>query len=510
MPLVLSAALGLLRAAEALPFPKPHVDYHALAPEIVVAVVALGILVVDLFVDETRKFIISTLAGIGVLAALIPVLTLALDGNDRVLFGGAYVVDNFALVLKALFLISAYLTLLMSANYLQEGDYHEGEFSFLLVCSLLGMTVMASSRDLIGIFVALETLSIPAYLLAGWRKRDSKSNEAALKYYLLGVVASAIMMYGMSLVYGVTGSTILADIGTKMPTLGDEKALAAVGIVLVIIGFAFKVSAVPFHQWAPDTYEGAPTPVTAFLAVASKTAGFVALMQLVFIGFYGRPDVWGPMFWVLAALTMTVGNLIALRQTNIVRMLAYSGIAQAGYMLVPFAVAGDNDKAGQSSFTAIIVYLLVYAFMNLGAFTLVIAVARKTRSGEIASYGGLFTYAPALTVVMTIFMASLAGIPPTAGAWGKLFVFRAVLDSGTGWALLLGIIAAVNAVIAFFYYAGIMREMWMRPAPDGDVTPIRVPQSLVAGLALCAIVVMAIGVYPQWFARFGDLARFFG
>jgi NADH-quinone oxidoreductase subunit N len=278
------------------------------------------------------------------------------------------------------------------------------------------------------------------------------------------------------------------------------------GIFLIMVGFAFKVSAVPFHFWAPDTYEGAPTPVTAFLSVASKTGGFVALFQLVYLGFLGRQDVWAPLFGILAVLTMTVGNLIALRQTNIVRLLAYSSIAQAGYILVPFAVGGTSARAAHSAISASIVYLLIYAAMNLGAFAVVIAVARKTRSGEISSYGGLFEYAPGLAVIMTIFLFSLAGIPPLAGAWAKIFVFRAVLDAGTGWAVALGVVAAVNSVIALFYYSSIARQMWMTPVPDGDRTPISVPTPLVATLGITAAVVLAIGVYPQAFARFGDLA----
>jgi NADH-quinone oxidoreductase subunit N len=263
---------------------------------------------------------------------------------------------------------------------------------------------------------------------------------------------------------------------------------------------------VPFHFWAPDTYEGAPTPVTAFLSVASKTAGFVALFQLIFIGYIGQEEVWGPLFWVLAALTMTVGNLIALRQTNIVRMLAYSSIAQAGYMLVPFAVAGESAKALRSAQTATIVYLLIYAAMNLGAFSVVIALARKTRSGEISSYAGMLSYAPGLTLLMTIFLFSLAGIPPLGGWFAKLYIFRAAIDAGTPSAVVLAIIAGVNSVIALFYYAGIAREMWMSPAPDDDRTPVRIPPALATALGLTAVVVVAIGVYPQAFARLGDLA----
>jgi NADH-quinone oxidoreductase subunit N len=344
-------------------------------------------------------------------------------------------------------------------------------------------------------------------MLAGWRKRDLKSNEASLKYYLLGVLASAVMLYGMSLIYGFTGTTVLAKIGAQMNGNAAHQPLVTMAIVFIIVGFAFKVSAVPFHSWAPDTYEGAPTPVTAFLSVASKTGGFVALLELVFVGFFGRGDVWGPMFGILAALTMTVGNLVALRQTNLVRMLAYSSIAQAGYILVPLAIAGSNDgAAAHSAFTAAVVYLLVYAAMNLGAFAIVIAVARKTRSAEITSYGGLYEYAPGLAVLMTVFLFSLAGIPPLAGAWAKIFVFRAVLDAGTSWAVLLGIVAAVNSVIALFYYASVAREMWMSPVPDGDRTPIQVPAPLITALGITAAVVVAIGIYPQAFARFGDLA----
>jgi NADH-quinone oxidoreductase subunit N len=492
-----------------LAFTAPHLDYHALAPEIVLGVALCLVLLADLLLDVEQKWVVGNLASFGLLAALIPIISLGLFGSpSRSMLGGAYVVDRFSLVLKALFLVTGYVVLLMSTRYVEEGDYYEGEFYFLILCSVLGMMVMSSARDLITIFVALETLSIPAYLLAGWRKRDLKSNEASLKYYLLGVLASAVMLYGMSLIYGFTGTTVLTRIGTQVSGSLGKQPLVSVAILFIIVGFAFKVSAVPFHFWAPDTYEGSPTPVTAFLSVASKTGGFVALFQLIYVGFFGRDDVWGPIFWVLAALSMTVGNLIALRQTNIVRMLAYSSIAQAGYILVPFAVAGANATSARSAFTASVVYLLIYAAMNLGAFTVVIAVARKTGSGEISSYGGLFQYAPGLAVLMTIFMFSLAGIPPLAGTWAKIFVFRAVLDAGTGWAIVLGVIAAVNSVVALFYYSSVAKEMWMNPVPDGDRTPIRVPTSLSAALGITVAVVLVVGVYPQLFAHLGDLASF--
>ncbi|MBV9932898.1 MAG: NADH-quinone oxidoreductase subunit N [Actinobacteria bacterium] len=488
-------------------FRAPHLDYKALAPEIVLTGVLLVILVVDLLVDETNKVVVTNLAGLGVLGALIPVVLLGASGHHSSMFGGAYVVDNFALVFKGLFLASAYIVLLMAAHYLEEGDYYEGEFSFLLLSSVLGMVVMGSARDLISIFVALELLSIPAYLLAGWRKRDLKSNEASLKYYLLGVLASAVMLYGMSLVFGVTGTTVLASIRENLNQFQHIPGVVVIGIFFIVVGFAFKVSAVPFHFWAPDTYEGAPTPVTAFLSVASKAAGFTALLQLVFVGFLGQSAVWRPVFWVLAALTMTVGNLIALRQTNIVRMLAYSSVAQAGYILVPLAVADPhNAKALHSAQTASITYLLIYAAMNLGAFAVVIAVARKTRSGDIASYGGLLNYAPGLTVLMTIFIFSLAGIPPLGGWYAKLSIFTAALDAGTTGAVVLALVAGVNSVITLFYYASVARQMWMQPVPDGDTTPIRVPPALGASLIVSAVAVLVVGVYPNVIARLGDAA----
>lgn len=504
MPLHVLAAAGS-------GFKAPYLDYHALAPEIILSGVIVAVLLADTLLDEGKKWVIGNLAGFGVLAAFVPIVTVATSGHGtRTMAYGSYVVDNYALVLKALFLGIAYVVLLMSTNYIEEGDYYQGEFYFLLLSSVLGMIVMASARDLITIFIALELLSVPAYLLAGWRKRDLKSNEASLKYYLLGVLATAVMLYGMSLIYGYTGSTLLASIGKATAGSITHKPVVTIGIFFVIVGFAFKVAAVPFHFWAPDAYEGSPTPVTAFLSVASKTGGFVALLELVYLGFLGRHDVWAPMFWVLAVLTMTVGNLIALRQTNIVRLLAYSSIAQAGYILVPFAVAGDNLKAQHSAFTASIVYLMIYAAMNLGAFSVVMAVARKTRSGDVASYGGLFEYAPGMALVMTAFIFALAGVPPFGGWFAKFMIFRAVLDSGTPAAIVLGVIAGVNSVIALYYYASIAVEMWMKPVPDGDRTPLRVPAPLVAALGVSVSVVLAIGVYPQAFAHFGDLARLGG
>ena len=490
----------------ALAFTAPHVDYHALAPEIIIAATLVVVLLVDLMSERNRP-LLGTICGVGLLAAMVPILTLAVDGTDRLVLSGngAYVVDNFALTLKALFILGGYVVVLMSTNYVAEGDYYEGEYYFLLLSSILGMVVMASSRDLISIFIALETLSIPAYMLAAWRKRDPKSNEAGLKYYLMGVFASGIMLYGMSLLYGVTGTTLLSQIGQSLGS--DTKPIVTLGIVFCVVGFAFKVSAVPFHTWAPDTYEGAPTPITAFLSVASKAAGFVAIMELVFVGFFHQKDVWEPMFWVLAILTMTVGNLIALRQTNVVRLFAYSSVAQAGYMLAPLAVAGEL-KTSQQSLSATIIYLLVYAAMNLGAFAIIITVARKTRSGELESFSGLFEYAPGLTVLMTVFLFALAGIPPLAGWFAKFQVFYATANAGTASGYVLAVAIGVNSVIALFYYARIAQAMWMQPVTDGDRSRIRVPPALSGALAICVLFTIVVGVYPQLVGRVGDMATF--
>jgi NADH-quinone oxidoreductase subunit N len=340
-------------------------------------------------------------------------------------------------------------------------------------------------------------LSIPAYLMATWRKRDLKSNEAGLKYYLMGVFASALMLYGMSLLFGVSGSTLLSDISGSVAQFDDSQPVITLGIILVVVGFAFKVSSFPFHTWAPDTYEGAPTPVTSFLAVASKTAGFVALLQLVFVAFPERHDVYEPLMWVLAAGSMTFGNLVALRQTNMVRLLAYSGIAQAGYMIAPLIVVGRSLESDSEALEAIVTYLAIYAAMNLGAFAVVIAVARKTRSAEIDSYRGLFQYAPGLTVAMTIFLMSLAGIPPLGGWFAKFQIFKALVSARGASGIAMAVVVAVNSVVALFYYAAIARRMWADDVPDGDTAPIRMPPSLIAALGITAIVTLLFGVFPQ-------------
>lgn len=496
-------------------FARPSIDWHAVAPELILLGFGALVTLIDVVgLEKTRRYM-PALTGIGFLLAMVPILTLW-DAGDlpRVLFQGkvlgpdgaplldaaghavgdgigAYVVDHYALVLKGLFLLSGYVVVLLSTNYMAEGDYYDSEFYQLISASVLGMLVMASARDLVSIFVALELLSIPAYLLAAWRKRDLRSNEAGLKYMLMGVFASGIMLYGMSLIYGLTGDTRLQVIAGSLAELGLTPVVV-LGVIFTLIGFAFKVSAVPFHTWAPDTYEGAPTPLTAFLAVASKSAGFVAMITLVLVAFPDQSDLVQPLMWVLSALTMTVGNLIALRQTNIVRMLAYSGVAQAGYMMAPLAVYGSTPESARSS---IVTYLIIYAAMNLGAFAVVLAAARRTRSGEIDSFAGLFTYAPGLTVVMTVFLFSLAGVPPAGGWLAKWQVFSALVEGGSTSGTVLAVVLAVNSVVAAFYYLNVAKQMWFMPPPEGtDTRPMAIPTPLVAALAITVVVTLATGV----------------
>ena len=488
----------------------PTIDYFGLAPELVLAGGLCLVLMLDLFIDERKKWMLTAISSFTLLAAMVPVLMLALSETEvRTMFDGRYVVDNFSLVMKAVFLLAGYVVVLLSSSHIEQGEYWRGEYWFLLLTSVLGMLMMASSRDLVSIFVALEFLSIPAYMLAAWRKRDPKSNEAGVKYFLLGVFASAVMLYGMSLMYGVANSTLLTEIGAKFTATGEFSSVHALAVVFVVVGFAFKVSAVPFHTWAPDTYEGAPTPVTAFLSVASKAAGFVALVVLLYTAFPLAQDIWQPFIWVLSALTMTIGNVLALKQHNIVRMIAYSSISQGGFVLMPLAVAGLSGS-GTTALRSVVLYMIVYAATNLGVFAIILAVSNKTRSGEVSSYGGLFSYAPALGVLMTLFLASLAGIPPFGGWIAKFVAFQSLIQSQSAWGYALAIVGAVNSVVAFGYYGNVMREIWMRPVPDNDTTAISVPGSLKLALVITAGATLVFGILPGVGLYFADLSEIAG
>ncbi len=504
------------------------IDYHALAPELILATTVIGVLLVDMF--PVRKQWAAAIGLIGLFASFVPLLTLGLcdelsfctETGARVMFDGSYVVDTFSLILKGLFLGSAFLAMLISVGYLERGRFWEGEYYFLLLASVLGAVVMASSRGLVTIFVALELVTGPTFLLAGWRKRNARSNEAALKFFVIGVLSASILLFGMSLVYGVTGELTFdgirsAIVGAELASPGfADTPLLTIGVLLTLLGFAFKIAAVPFHFWTPDTYEGAPAPVTAYLSVVSKAAGFVGMLVFAYAAFADLRNIWGPALWILAALSMTLGNLTALRQTNIIRMLGYSSIAQGGFILAPFGAAVAAGVTGaelEDAFFATVTYLLVYAFMNLGAFAVVIAGAKKAGSAEIADWGGMYQYAPGLAALTAIFFFSLAGVPPLAGWFAKFVMFRSLIGVGDGWTIALAIIAAVNSAIAFVYYARPSVAAWFAPVPEnvlsGEARSDRVAPSLQLALAISAIGVLIIGIFPNILGELGDMTKVF-
>ncbi|MCP3973474.1 MAG: NADH-quinone oxidoreductase subunit N [bacterium] len=495
-----------------------------MAPEFILAITVMAVLVVDLL--PVRKFWTAVVAMLGLFATFVPILTLGLCESlefceytgVREMFGGSYAIDTFSLVLKGLFIGSAFVALLLSVGYIESGRFWQGEFYFLMLASVLGAVVMASSRDLVTMFVGLELVTGPTFLMAGWRKGDPRSNEAALKYFIIGVLSAAVLLFGMSLVYGVTGE--LTFTGIRAESIGildsDFSGLFIVGVLFTLLGFAFKVAAVPFHFWTPDTYEGAPTPVTAYLSVVSKTAGFVGLLSICYLAFAEVATLWGAGLWILAALSMTVGNLIALRQQNVVRLLGYSSIAQGGFILVPFGAAIAANATGvdlEEAFFATVTYLLIYAFMNLGAFATVIAVGNRLRSAEITDWAGLFSYAPGLAALIAVFFFSLAGIPPLAGWFAKFVMFRSVLAVGNTWATALAVVAVVNSVIALYYYSKVVISVFMHKVPDGvpvaELKEHKTAPALQFALILTAIGVIVLGIFPNLIAEIGEATKTF-
>jgi NADH-quinone oxidoreductase subunit N len=483
------------------------IDFHAILPEMILSGTILLVLIADAFLSQRRKWFTMPIGFVGVLAALIAVLTLA--GQTHVTFGGAFVVDDFAVLFKVFFLVVALFVLMLSLRYFRDGRFYEGEYYFLLLTSFLGCLLMPSSRDLLMLFIALETVSAPGFLIAAFRKTDPRSNEAGLKFFLIGVLSTAVMLYGMSLVYGVTGSLNLSEIGRALSgTLpAGQEPLILAAILFVVAGFAFKVSAVPFQFWAPDTYEGAPVPVAAFLATASKAAGFAGLLQLMFVAFLNQYQFWTPIFAVLSIATMTIGNLVALQQRQVVRLLAYSSIAQAGYMLLPFALVSTDPSTNQAAFAAAVTYILIYAIMTLGAFAVVIAMSRESRSLLISDFAGLSKRAPVIALAMTIFMVSLAGIPPTGGFWAKFLVFRVAIEAG-GVGILLAIVMLVNSVISLVYYLAVPKQM-LFAEPELD-RPLISPRLVTTAAVLATVAVVAVGVWPELLAHFPPLSTLAG
>jgi len=480
-----------------------NIDYHAIQPVLILSATILVVLVTDLFLSPRHKAASMWVALVGVLATLGSVLSLVGQG-PRSAFGGVYVVDSFTLVFQAFFMGAAAVVLLISYRYLRDGGFYQGEYYFLLLTSFLGCLLMPASRDLLMLFLSLELVSAPGFLMAAFRKSDVKGNEGGLKFFLIGVLSTAVMLYGMSLIYGLTGSLHLDAIARGLATLGGPKeTLADVAILFVVVGFAFKVSAVPFQFWAPDTYEGAPVPVAAFLAVASSAAGFAGLLQLMFVAFVHQYAFWVPMFVALSLVTMTLGNLVALQQRQVVRLLAYSGIAQAGYILLPFALVSADQSVNRSAFQAAVTYILIYGIMNIGAFAVTTAVSRRSPSLQIRDFSGLSRTAPFLAVAMTVFMVSLAGVPPTAGFWGKLLIFQAAIGRG-GIGVWLAIVMVINSVISVGYYFLLPRAMiFEQPLDD---RPLRSPILVTAVVATAMLALVILFILPDAVYHLGQVS----
>jgi NADH-quinone oxidoreductase subunit N len=480
-----------------------NIDYHAIAPVLILSATILIVLVTDLFLSPRRKAASMWLSLVGVLATLGAVLSLVGQG-PRVVFGGVYVVDSFTLVFQAFFMGAAAVVLLISYRYLRDGGFYQGEYYFLLLTSFLGCLLMPASRDLLMLFLSLELVSAPGFLMAAFRKSDVKGNEGGLKFFLIGVLSTAVMLYGMSLIYGLTGSLHLDAVARGLSTIsGPKETLADVAILFVVVGFAFKVSAVPFQFWAPDTYEGAPVPVAAFLAVASSAAGFAGLLQLMFVAFVHQYAFWVPMFVALSLVTMTLGNLVALQQRQVVRLLAYSGIAQAGYILLPFALVSADASVNRNAFQAAVTYILIYGIMNLGAFAVTTAVSKRSPSLQIKDFAGLARTATLLAVAMTVFMVSLAGVPPTGGFWGKLLIFQAAIERG-GVGVWLAIAMVINSVISVGYYFAIPRAMIFEEPVDDR--PLHSPVLVTAVVATAMVALVVLFVLPDAVYHLGQVS----
>ena len=458
-------------------------DFYYILPEILLTAGALIVLAIDvLFPKQDRTILGATLATLAVTGGFV----LAFAGVDITVSAGLLAIDGFAAFFKSIFILSAVLTVLMSAPYLKVEGVRAGEYCFLILCATLGMMFMASGIDLITLFIGLETMAISFYILAGFLKPSQRSNEAAVKYFLLGAFSLGILLYGMSLLYGATGTTHLAGIAESVAN-SEGSLLLSLALILVAAGMGFKIAAVPFHMWAPDVYEGAPTPVTAFLSVGSKAASFAMLIRIFVEGLPGLVADWQLIFWVLAAVTMTVGNIAALTQTNTKRLLAYSSIAHAGYVLIGLVAATGRGVA------AAMVYLFVYLFMQLGAFAVITMLRRKDVVGdELKDLSGLYLRQPLAALAMLIFMLSLGGIPPTAGFMGKLWLFSAAIESGLVW---LAVIFVVNSVISLYYYYRIIVFMWLKDEQLGS--EITISPALATALVIAVIGSLFFGVYPD-------------
>ncbi|MEU3932666.1 NADH-quinone oxidoreductase subunit N [Streptomyces sp. NPDC029044] len=492
------------------------VDWLAIAPPTIAAVAGLVVLVADLFLAEHRKALLGWTSVAGLAAAtamLLPLLdgdrsTFCLTGDAAVC---SYTADRFTLVIQFLVLGGALLSALLSVTALRDArkELPEGEYWFLLLSSAAGAALLPASRDLATLIVALEVASLPAFALVGLRYGDRKSSEAALKFFLSSVTATAVSLMGISFVYATTGTLYLTQVADRIQNVdGQFHTLAQTGVVLTLVGFAFKTAAVPFHFWVPDTYVGAPLPIAAYLSVIGKAVGFSGLILVTVVALPSYADVWGPALAALAALTMTVGNVGALRQQatraySAVRLLAWSSVGQAGYLLVPIAAAAYSGDA-EKSIGSTVAYALMYGAVNLGAFAVAALVGRTKSLNRVADYRGLYASSPLSALLLAFFLLCLAGLPPgIIGLFAKVTVFSAAVDAGLGW---LAVIMAVNVVIALFYY--LQWTALLFRAPDGTPDKHRVPGPVTAAIALTGVLGIALSGAPQLVLRFTDTGLF--
>jgi NADH-quinone oxidoreductase subunit N len=470
-----------------------------IGPILVMFAAAAVVLIADLLPRPPAR---RVLAGIGVAAALLSILwTVTLITRDRggtgtaedLAFNGMFKLDRFGLFFNFLFPAVTAFVLIASFDYLDQMRDRAAEYVALLLVVTGGAMLLASSNDLILIFIALELQSVSQYILAGFM-RDSRSSEAGLKYLLLGATSVAIMLYGMALLYGLSGSTSLDHIAAALRNASDgQRAAYLAAAVAIATGFGFKMAIVPFQMWVPDVYQGAPTPVTAYLSVGSKAAAFAITLR-VFYSALGNDAIssdWANMFAVLAAISMTVGNVLALQQTDIKRMLGYSSIAQAGNFLIGVAAITSEGERFTVGTSAVLFFIASYAFTNLGAFFTIIAISNRTGSDRIADYAGMWRRAPVLAVLLTFFLLSLTGLPPTVGFFAKLNVFNAAVRADLVWLVVIGV---ANTLLSAFYYIGVARQMFVAPATEE--TPVRSTPGLSLTMAVAALGVLVFGVFP--------------
>ncbi len=458
-------------------------------PILVLAGFGMIVLVTDVL--SSRKWvnrnILAYISLIGIIIAA--VLTRSSTGTTLFSFNESFVTDNYSLFFNFIFLLCAGLTILISHNYIKREDINYGEYYALILFSTIGMMLMASGADLLNIYIGLEVMSISIYILTGFKRSKLISNEASLKYFLLGAFATGFLLYGISLTYGTTGAINLKQIASFIAEKGGmSDPLMVIGMGLLIVGLGFKVASVPFHAWVPDVYEGAPTPVTAFMSVGPKAAGFAAFLRIFLTAFGSSHLEWQKIIYILAILTMTLGNVSALSQTNIKRMLAYSSIAHAGYLLIALVSANDMGVS------ATLFYVLAYIFMNIGAFAIIIVLSRKgDECIQINDYAGLGFKHPLLAIAMTLFMLSMAGVPPMAGFVGKFYIFSAAIKSGY---IGLAIIAVINSVISVYYYLRITVIMYMKE-PAREFVPLTISPLMVAAIVISVVGTLQLGIFPS-------------